>query len=68
MPYTAKSLPFAWVTTLGLFGSRKRPRIVSDSREPSPLDLDPIDVYRWESEGGAPRKYVSRSIGGPLQS
>jgi hypothetical protein len=33
--------------------SRKRPRILSDLRDQSPLDLDRIDVYRWESEGGA---------------
>ncbi len=39
--------------------SRKHARIVSDSRDQSSLDLDRIDVYRWESEGGAPRMYVS---------
>jgi len=35
--------------------SRKRPRVVANSRDQSPWDPDWIDVYRWESEGGAPR-------------
>jgi hypothetical protein len=35
--------------------SRKRPRVVADSRDQPPWDPDWIDVYRWESEGGAPR-------------
>ena len=39
--------------------SPKHPRIVPDSRDQPPLDPDRIDVYRWESEGGAPRMYVS---------
>jgi hypothetical protein len=46
--------------------SRKHPRSVSDSRGQSPLDPDRIDVYRWESEGGAPRMYASSAIRGPV--
>ena len=48
--------------------SRKHPRIVSDSRDLSPLDPDRVDVYRWESEGGAPRMYVSSAIRDPAKA
>lgn len=48
--------------------SRKHPRIVSDLRDQSPLDPDWIDVYRWESEGGAPRLYVSSAIRDPAKA
>jgi len=48
--------------------SRKHPRIVSDLRDQSPLDPDWIDVYRWESEGGAPRMYVSSAIRDPAKA
>jgi hypothetical protein len=48
--------------------SRKHPGIVSGSRDQSPLDPDRIDVYRWESEGGAPRMYVSSAIRGPAKA
>jgi hypothetical protein len=48
--------------------SRKHPRIVSDSRDRAPLDPDRIDVYRWESEGGAPRMYVSSAIRDPANA
>jgi hypothetical protein len=43
----------------GIARSRRRPSIVSELRDRSALDLDRIDVYRWESEGGAPRRYVN---------
>lgn len=42
--------------------SRKHARTVSDPRDQSSLDSDRIDVYRWESEGGAPRMYVSSPL------
>jgi hypothetical protein len=48
--------------------SRKHPRIDSDSRDQSPLDPDRIDVSRWESEGGAPRMYVSSAIRDPANA
>lgn len=48
--------------------SRKHPRSVSDSRGQSPPDPDRIDVYRWESEGGAPRMYVSSAIRDPAKA
>lgn len=48
--------------------SRKRPRIVSDLRDQSLLDPDGIDVYRWESEGGAPRIYVSSALRDPARA
>jgi hypothetical protein len=46
--------------------SRKHPGSGSDSRGQSPLDPDRIDVYRWESEGGAPPMYASSAIRGPV--
>jgi uncharacterized protein (DUF58 family) len=39
--------------------SRRRPRILSAAFDQSPLDVVGIDVYRWENEGGAPRRHVS---------
>ena len=42
--------------------SPKRSRVVSEARDQSPLDPGAIDVSRWESEGGAPRMYVSNGI------
>ena len=38
--------------------SRKRPRVVADARDQSPLDAGAIDVSRWESEGGSSRSSV----------
>jgi hypothetical protein len=48
--------------------SRKHARIVSDSRDQSSLDPDRTDVYRWESEGGAPGMYVSSAIRDPAKA
>jgi hypothetical protein len=47
---------------------RKHARIVSDSRDQSSLDPDRIDVYRWESEGGAPRMCVSSPFVDPAKA
>jgi hypothetical protein len=82
MPFTYKSSPFVWLAPFALFGltasgvtpvgviarSRKRPRIVSGSPDQSPLALDWSDVYRWESEGGAPRLCVNSAIRDPANA
>jgi hypothetical protein len=42
--------------------SPKPSRVVSEARDQSPFDLGAVDVSRWESEGGALRRYVTNGI------
>jgi hypothetical protein len=46
--------------------SHERARIISDER--APLNLEGIDVYRWENEGGASAMYVSGGIREPAHA
>jgi hypothetical protein len=42
--------------------SRRRPRTRADAFDQSPLEVVASDVYRWENEGGAPRRHISSGV------
>jgi hypothetical protein len=48
--------------------SPERPLIVADERARSPLNLDGIDVLRWENDGGARQTRLRDRVREPVRA